>query len=49
MPRHALHAKTLKFTHPKTGKEMFFESDLPEDMQEVIEKWRKYTGSRTEF
>ncbi len=46
MPRQALHAKTLKFIHPKTGKEMFFESDLPEDMHTVIEKWRKYTSGR---
>ena len=46
MPRQALHAKTLKFVHPKTNKEMFFESDLPEDMLTVIEKWRKYTGAR---
>ena len=46
MPRHALHAKSLGFVHPKTGKEMFFESELPEDMQTVIEKWRRYTGSR---
>jgi 23S rRNA pseudouridine1911/1915/1917 synthase len=49
MPRHALHAKTLKFTHPKTGKEMFFESCLPNDMQSVLKKWRNYTCSRTEL
>jgi 23S rRNA pseudouridine1911/1915/1917 synthase len=48
MPRQALHAQTLKFMHPKTEKEMFFESDIPDDMQTVIEKWRKYTGARTE-
>jgi 23S rRNA pseudouridine1911/1915/1917 synthase len=41
-PRHALHAKTLGFIHPSTGKEMFFETDLPSDMYTVIEKWRKY-------
>ncbi len=46
MPRQALHAKTLKFVHPKTKKEMFFESDLPEDMLTVIDKWRKYTSAR---
>jgi len=40
--RQALHAKTLGFTHPTTGKEMFFDTDLPEDIQQVIEKWRKY-------
>ena len=41
-PRHALHAKTLAFTHPTTKKAMFFNSDLPGDMQELIEKWRHY-------
>jgi 23S rRNA pseudouridine1911/1915/1917 synthase len=45
-PRHALHARTLGFIHPTTGKEMFFEAELPNDMKELIEKWRKYTGSR---
>lgn len=44
-PRQALHAKTLGFTHPTTGKEMFFDTDLPKDMSDVIEKWRKYVGS----
>ena len=41
-PRQALHAKTLGFIHPTTGKEMFFDTELPDDMREVIEKWRKY-------
>lgn len=41
-PRQALHAKTLGFTHPTTGKEMFFETELPDDMRLVIEKWRNY-------
>jgi 23S rRNA pseudouridine1911/1915/1917 synthase len=40
--RQALHAKSLGFIHPKTKKEMVFESDLPDDMQNVILKWRKY-------
>lgn len=40
--RHALHAKTLGFTHPQTRQAVFFESELPEDMQQVIEKWRTY-------
>jgi len=44
-PRHALHAKTIGFTHPGTGKEMLFESELPEDMKEVINKWRAYTST----
>ncbi|MBN2486060.1 MAG: RluA family pseudouridine synthase [Bacteroidales bacterium] len=46
MPRHALHAASLGFVHPGTGKEMFFESALPADMSAVIEKWRVYIHSR---
>jgi 23S rRNA pseudouridine1911/1915/1917 synthase len=42
MPRQALHAATLGFVHPVTGKEMFFESPLPPEFQAVLEKWRKY-------
>lgn len=42
-PRQALHAKTLGFVHPSTGKDLFFESPLPQDLAGVIEKWRKYT------
>jgi 23S rRNA pseudouridine1911/1915/1917 synthase len=42
-PRHALHAKTIGFVHPGTGQEVIFESELPEDMRSVIEKWRDYT------
>lgn len=45
-PRQALHAKTLGLVHPSTGKEMFFDTPLPEDMQQVIDKWRKYASSR---
>ena len=45
MPRQALHAKTLEFKHPKTGKIMSFDSALPPDMQEVINKWRVYSAS----
>jgi 23S rRNA pseudouridine1911/1915/1917 synthase len=41
-PRQALHAKTLGFIHPVTGKEMNFDSELPEDISMVIEKWRNY-------
>ena len=47
LPRHALHAKSLGFMHPATGEKMFFDSELPEDMMQVIEKWRRYTGGRT--
>ncbi|HEX7902823.1 MAG TPA: RluA family pseudouridine synthase [Chitinophagaceae bacterium] len=43
--RQALHAKTLGFIHPTSGKEMFFETELPADINEVIEKWRKYTSA----
>jgi 23S rRNA pseudouridine1911/1915/1917 synthase len=45
-PRQALHAKTLGFTHPLTGKEMFFNSELPADMTTLIERWRDYVKSR---
>ena len=43
--RQALHAKTLGFIHPTTGEQLFFEAPLPDDMEQVIEKWRKYAGS----
>lgn len=42
-PRQALHARTLGFHHPLTGKEMFFESELPEDMKALLAKWDSYT------
>lgn len=42
-PRQALHARELGFTHPATGKPVHFESPLPPDMEQVIEKWRKYS------
>ena len=45
-PRQALHAKTLCFLHPTSGKEMHFDSELPADMNDVIEKWRKYVSVR---
>lgn len=45
-PRQALHAKTLGFTHPSTEKEMFFDSELPEDMTTLLDKWRNYTSNR---
>ena len=40
-PRQALHAMTLGFVHPRTGEEMFFTSPLPEDMTNLIDKWRQ--------
>ena len=42
IPRQALHAKTLGFEHPKTGKWMQFDSEIPQDLQEVLTKWRNY-------
>lgn len=48
MPRHALHAKSLGFKHPMTKKYIHFESEIPPDMQKVIEKWRVYAQSRSQ-
>ncbi|HLP50476.1 MAG TPA: RluA family pseudouridine synthase [Chitinophagales bacterium] len=42
MPRQALHAATLGFVHPVSGKEMFFEAPLPPEFESVLSKWRKY-------
>jgi 23S rRNA pseudouridine1911/1915/1917 synthase len=42
LPRQALHAKTLGFEHPTTGEFMRFQSEVPEDIAECIEKWRHY-------
>ncbi len=44
-PRQVLHAKTLGFTHPRTGKRMFFDSEWPADMTNLINKWRNYEPS----
>ena len=41
-PRQVLHAKTLGFTHPRTGERLFFDSEWPEDMTNLINKWRNY-------
>ncbi len=46
LPRQALHAKSLGFIHPTSGKEVFYESELPDDLETVIEKWRKYITGR---
>ena len=43
LPRQALHAKRLGFTHPATGKFMEFDSDLPSDFKSCIEKWKNYS------
>lgn len=42
IPRHALHAKSLGFIHPATGEKMYFETELPQDFQDVLEKWEHY-------
>ena len=44
-PRQALHAKTLGFVHPTTGEKMYFNSELPQDMQQLLIKWRNYIGA----
>ena len=41
-PRQALHAKTLGFVHPQTKEEMLFDSEIPSDMEQLLDKWRKY-------
>lgn len=43
-PRQALHARTLGFIHPRTGEELFFTSELPGDMAQLLERWRTYNG-----
>jgi 23S rRNA pseudouridine1911/1915/1917 synthase len=41
LPRQALHARSLGFTHPMTGEEMDFEAELPDDMEHVLDRLRK--------
>ncbi|MBL4734942.1 MAG: RluA family pseudouridine synthase [Flavobacteriales bacterium] len=45
LPRQALHAKTLGFVHPSSGREIQFESEIPADISAVLVKWRTYTSS----
>lgn len=45
-PRQALHAQTLGFVHPRTGQELMFEAPLPDDMAQLVEKWRGYIAYR---
>ena len=45
-PRQALHAKTLGFVHPSTGKEMFFDSEIPSDMRQLIDRWCVYANTK---
>jgi len=46
LPRQALHAKTLGITHPITGEKLFFDSEIPADMQAVLEKWRRFVKDK---
>lgn len=46
LPRQALHAKSLSFDHPVTGERLSFDSELPDDMQQVITRWRQYVSLR---
>jgi 23S rRNA pseudouridine1911/1915/1917 synthase len=48
LPRQALHAKTLGFTHPVTGEKMLFNSELPLDMATAVDKWENYISNRYE-
>ncbi|MBE6206895.1 MAG: RluA family pseudouridine synthase [Rikenellaceae bacterium] len=46
LPRQALHARSLGFVHPTTREEVYFDSELPADLQTVIDKWEMYCSSR---
>jgi 23S rRNA pseudouridine1911/1915/1917 synthase len=46
LPRQALHARYLSFTHPVTGERLEFDSPMPADMEEVTERWRRYIAGR---
>lgn len=46
MPRHALHAQSLGFIHPVTGKEVYVESPLPQDFTAVLERWDTYSQNQ---
>ena len=47
MPRQALHAKTLGFVHPRTEKYIHFDSELPDDFQQVLEKLRRFVAPQS--
>ena len=49
MPRHALHARSLGFVHPRTREQMHFESPMPGDFAALLEKWDTYTAHRDTF
>lgn len=44
-PRQALHAKSLGFVHPTTKKRLFFDSELPDDLKKLVEKWQEFASS----
>ena len=48
-PRQALHAKTLGFVHPTTGKEMYFDSELPSDFIAMVDAWRRYSSASAAY
>lgn len=48
LPRQALHARSLGFHHPVSGEWMYFEKELPDDMREVIKRWRNYIETNTD-
>lgn len=48
-PRQALHARTLGFKHPRTGEEMDFDTPLPEDMTQLVARWREYISNRINY
>lgn len=48
-PRQALHAKTLGFVHPTTGKQMDFDSELPPDMAALIQRWETFVSASKEL
>jgi len=49
LPRQALHAKSLGFIHPVSRKEMFFETPLPSDISDALDKWRHYAKHKDLF
>ena len=42
LPRQALHAKKLGFKHPRTKEDLSFDSKIPEDIQQCLDKWESY-------
>ena len=46
LPEQALHAKTLAFDHPVTGKRLSFDSELPDNFKILLDRWRNYTGAK---